>query len=183
MINYTKLSPSELWDLSINDDHSAFKTLFEMEFSRLYNYGMKFYRSKVQVEDAIQEIFLDLYQNRKQRTDILNIQYYLLKSFKYKIMAMSAKVNIIDIEIISSDQRFAHKADISNANSERINQLQHHLGQLAKNQREILHLKYYQNLSNKEIADFLNINYQSVSNLIYRSIGSLKKKFVKKISP
>jgi RNA polymerase sigma-70 factor (ECF subfamily) len=47
--------------------------------------------------------------------------------------------------------------------------------QLSGRQKEIVYLKYYQNLSYDEICDIMNINYQVARNLLYQAIKSLKK--------
>ena len=54
--------------------------------------------------------------------------------------------------------------------------LKEKLNQLPDRQREIIHLRYFHNLKNEEIAEILEMNYQSVSNLLYRAIKNLKSK-------
>ncbi len=48
------------------------------------------------------------------------------------------------------------------------------LGRLSNRQREIIYLKYYQNLSYEEVSEIMNINYQVARNLLYQAIKSLK---------
>lgn len=179
---YKELSSEQLWLLAIENDHRAFKEIYDRSYLRLYHYGIKFFQSKAQVEDAIQEIFLDLWQKRNNRKDIRNIQYYLLKSLKYKLLAMTSGSNIIDIESSPMALKLSTKTITETLSLESVQQVQYQLSQLSRNQQEVLHLKYYQGLSNQEIATFLDINYQSVSNLIHRAISALKKNFVKKVS-
>jgi RNA polymerase sigma factor (sigma-70 family) len=56
------------------------------------------------------------------------------------------------------------------------------LEQLPERQREVIHLRYFQNLKNEEIADIINVNYQSVSNLLHRAVKNLKKQLIAKRS-
>ena len=49
------------------------------------------------------------------------------------------------------------------------------LAQLSNRQKEIIYLKYYQELSYDEVSEIMNINYQVARNLLYQSIKSLKK--------
>ncbi len=48
------------------------------------------------------------------------------------------------------------------------------LGRLSNRQKEIIYLKYYQNLSYEEVSEIMNINYQAARNLLYQAIKSLK---------
>ena len=45
-------------------------------------------------------------------------------------------------------------------------------------QREILYLRFNQNLNNEAIADIMGVNKQSVANLFYRTLVELKEKWV-----
>ena len=47
--------------------------------------------------------------------------------------------------------------------------------QLSHRQKEIIYLKFYQNLSYDEVSSIMNINYQAARNLLYQAIKALKK--------
>jgi RNA polymerase sigma-70 factor (ECF subfamily) len=49
------------------------------------------------------------------------------------------------------------------------------LQKLSRRQKEIIYLKYYQELSYAEVCDIMDINYQIARNLLYQSIKVLKK--------
>lgn len=49
------------------------------------------------------------------------------------------------------------------------------LAQLSNRQKEIIYLKFYQELNYDEVSEIMNINYQAARNLLYQSIKSLKK--------
>jgi RNA polymerase sigma factor (sigma-70 family) len=46
---------------------------------------------------------------------------------------------------------------------------------LTKRQREVLFLRYYENLSHQEIANVMALTPQSVYNLIHRTLSALKE--------
>lgn len=58
---------------------------------RLYQYGLKLTPNHSIIGDAIQEIFCDLVRNRKNIGDTNNIQFYLIKSFKRKLLKLLQK--------------------------------------------------------------------------------------------
>ncbi len=49
------------------------------------------------------------------------------------------------------------------------------LAQLSARQKEIIYLKFYQNLSYEEVSDIMNINYQVARNLLSQAIKTMKK--------
>ena len=53
--------------------------------------------------------------------------------------------------------------------------IQSSLAELSPRQREILYLKYYNNLDYIQISEVLEINYQSVINHVYKAIKKLRK--------
>jgi RNA polymerase sigma factor (sigma-70 family) len=59
-------------------------------------------------------------------------------------------------------------------NKDKIIRLNNLLNQLPPKQKEVIYLKFYKGLSNEQISQILNINYQSVKNHVYRSIVMLR---------
>lgn len=72
-------------------------------------------------------------------------------------------------------ERFLISIDESAELSSKINS---YFSLLTSRQRECLFLRFYQDLSNDEIAQIMGINKQSVSNLLARSISILKENWV-----
>lgn len=50
------------------------------------------------------------------------------------------------------------------------------LSGLTRNQREAVHLRFIEGLSYDEISEIMQINYQSVKTLIYRSVLRIRNK-------
>jgi RNA polymerase sigma-70 factor (ECF subfamily) len=63
---------------------------------------------------------------------------------------------------------------VQQENKEKKERVLEALGRLSNRQREIIYLKYYQNLSYEEVSEIMNINYQVARNLLYQAIKSLK---------
>ena len=56
--------------------------------------------------------------------------------------------------------------------------LQQALDHLSERQREIIHMKYYQQLEYEEISDIMDLNYQSARNLVNRALSVLRKEML-----
>ncbi len=53
--------------------------------------------------------------------------------------------------------------------------LKSNIEKLTKRQREVIYLRFYQELDYDEIAGIMEINYHSVVNLIYEALRMLRK--------
>jgi len=49
------------------------------------------------------------------------------------------------------------------------------LNKLPKRQKEAIYLKYYSGLKATEISEVMNINYQSVVNILHKALKNLKE--------
>ena len=179
-ITYTKYSSDELWSLCMSNDHKAFKILFDREFKHLLAFGLKVCPCQSDVKDAMQEIFTDLWVKRSTRK-INHVKLYLLKSLKYRLIKSKPNGKVIDINSLAKGELSYTTEIISDIDSQSY-QVKSILSQLPKQQQEILHLKYFQGLTNAQIAEVLDINYQSVSNRIHRILNGFRKKIQNKAS-
>lgn len=178
-INYAEYSSDELWQLcKIHNDHKAFKVIYDREFGHLLSYGLKICKDHSDVKDALQEIFTDLWVKKSSRR-INHIKLYLLKSLKYRLIKDKNKGKIIDINTLPKELSYTITPTNKELQSDEVKTI---LSQLPQNQQEILNLKYYQGLSNSQIAEVLDIKYQSVSNRLHRVLNVFRKKIIKKVS-
>jgi RNA polymerase sigma factor (sigma-70 family) len=58
-----------------------------------------------------------------------------------------------------------------------VSHLNHLINDLPSRQKEALYLRYTQELTVDQIADTLDINYQSANNLLHRALLSLRKEW------
>lgn len=56
----------------------------------------------------------------------------------------------------------------------------HAFSELSPHQQEIIYLYYVNELKHEDIAEILEINYQSSKNLLFRSLSKLKKVYLEK---
>lgn len=164
-----------MWKESLHDEQQ-FRRLFDSQFDQLFTYGLKLHQNQSNVKDAIQDIFVDLWAKRKQRTNIKNIHAYLLRAIRYRLLKGDSKIKVINIDSYSDS--LAYKKDLPEQDHKKA--LQSVLDLMPERQREVLHLKYFQGLTNPEIAEVLGVNMQSVSNVLQRAYESFRKKTSKK---
>jgi RNA polymerase sigma-70 factor (ECF subfamily) len=166
-----------LWESFRKGDKEAFATLFRENYSTLYKFGNKFTADTELLEDCIQELFVELWQ-AKSRTPVISVKAYLLKSLKYKLLKAFRKNGKVlplydngDVPFELSHETFLISQQEDQEKKKKVIEA---LGRLSHRQKEIIYLKYYQNLSYEEVSEIMNINYQAARNLLYQAIKSLK---------
>ena len=164
-----------LWESFRNGDRDAFATLFRHHYDGLYRYGSKFVDNSGQLEDCIQELFIELWQS-KSRVPVTSIRAYLLKSLKYKILKTYRQRRLLPIGDSQAIFEWSHEDRLiaGERDAEKSRKVLNALDQLSNRQKEIIYLKYFQNLSYEEISEIMNINYQVARNLLYQAIKSLR---------
>jgi RNA polymerase sigma factor (sigma-70 family) len=171
----------ELWAGIRRSDESAFTALFDLYHTTLYNYGCKLCSNSAIVEDAVQDVFIDVWRLRHGLTEhITSIKFYLYRALRRRIHVGVDKFPVTDdIELIG-DNFF-----INNSNSETIlietesslirsRQIQELLSNLPERQIEALTLRYFEDFSTQEIAQIMGVSEKSVRNFIYKALTSLR---------
>lgn len=169
------------WQALKQGDAIAFSQLYTNYVRLLYNYGYRFVADAELVEDAIQELFIDLWRLRETLSDTTSVRFYLFRSLRRKIHeAVVRKEKSADFltgysygtelgpstedELMQQEQHFL-----------RLNCLRQLLSRLSGRQQEAIRLRFYDEFSWAEIAEIMIIDEQSVRNLVQRGLIKLRR--------
>ena len=176
-----KITDQFIWKSLKEGDLRAFSTLFEIYYPQLYGYGLKISKDICLTEDSLQDFFLYIYDHRENLSDLDTIAPYLFTSYKRFLINLIKKEKKITKTDFSQedvlDIQFSAEELITNKemDSFKTKNISFLLNKLPKRQKEAIYLKYYSGLKATEIAEIMNINYQSVVNILYKAIKSLKE--------
>ncbi|GHT71820.1 RNA polymerase [Bacteroidia bacterium] len=175
-LSYKQNSESILWNQFLEGDRLAFARIYELYVQKLYHYGLKLSPDKDFVMDCIHDLFVNLFQNRKTIGNTNNILFYLIRSLKNNMNRRLAREqeyfdNYSSLENLLGEQP-VDEPDFTDYKSQC---LQRAVNQLSKRQKEVIHLCYFDNFNNEEIAQIMDINYQSVRNMLHQALKTLRK--------
>lgn len=177
----------ELYDaIRLRDDFiagnaDAYSKLYKLYSPVLYAFGLSLRMRTPLIEDAIHDVFGEVFLHKENLRNVENIKYYFIAAFRNRIFYLYNKeINITkkinEYRIPEATEEDHLDVLIEKETKEKKESLiKNLLAELNVNQREVIHLRYVEGLSLNEIADLMNINYQSVKNLIYRTIKKLVK--------
>jgi len=178
---YEGQSDIYLWKGLKKGDKVALNILFRKYYPLLHNYGSKLTKNTALTEDCLQDFFLYLYEHRHNLKEVDTIKPYLFKAFRNRLFKyLKAKTNIVSIESIEKDglpiEFSAEELMIHQENAQlQSAQILPLLNQLTNKQKELIYLKYYNNLSITDISEVIGISYQGVLNGLGKAMKKLRK--------
>lgn len=154
-------------------------SIYYTQFDVLYNYGKRFTSDNFLIEDAIQNVFVNLIILDDNYEKINNLRNYILVSFRNELIQLINKSRKHDM--LDQVNEFEFITEYSNNESfedEEINIKKDIINNyITKNttskQQEILYLRFDIGLSYEEISKMLEITIESCRTLVYRTIKKM----------
>ncbi len=182
MTSFTDQTKDEIIWLNIQRGHqAALEALYNRYFKMLYGYGRKVCSNKIIVEDAIHDLFLDLWRYHENLNTTTSIQFYLYRALRRRIVKNEDKdrgTSHFDFHLDEYFLRetFSHEDELIQAEkvNEQSDKLKKQLNNLSPRQYESLILRFYDELSYEEIGALLCVNEQSARNLVQRGLEQLR---------
>ena len=187
----------EKYDLPIlqliaQDTPQGWALLMRRHYDALYNYGGRFTSDEDVIKDAIQEVLINLWERRATVGSIRSLRYYLVAAVKNKIISAlrrsmrhedldtAAQENQYGFHIEFSTEKIVLNGQVPLAEATGIRDM---LDRLSPRQKEVIYLKYYQQLTHSQIAQLLGISPQSLYNLLHESLRKLRSLLKKEPRP
>ncbi|WP_298648757.1 sigma-70 family RNA polymerase sigma factor [uncultured Proteiniphilum sp.] len=162
-----------------NEDLLAF--MYRTYADNLYVYGLSFHSDIGMIEDAIHDVFIDVYINEKRLANISSLQQYIKTAFRHRLLFLlqgnKRYVEIVnDVSDLSTEKNSQELWIENEEENDKKRLVKRLLSGLTRHQREALHLRFIEGLSYDEISEIMQINYQSVKMLIHRAVSRLRNK-------
>lgn len=169
-----------LWQQVLSGSESSLSQVHALLYEELFNYANHMLNDAALADDAIQEVFIKAWTKRSKIGVMENVKAYFftmlrrhninqLKSLKLRLLRVS---ELYEPDISFSPEDIIVLKEQNAAQRVRLQQL---INELPRRQKEVIYLKYYDNLGYDEIGEIMNINYQSVVNLAFKALQWLKK--------
>lgn len=176
-------SEGVLWKAFLSGDKEAFSALYRIYSDVLFSYGYRMVGDRDMVKDAIQDLFVKLYNNRLQLNETDYVKFYLLKALRNALISKLEQQRNVSLD---ADESLFTQLELTmdeEEEEESFSELQKKeltraMETLTARQREAVYLRYISNVPLEEIAQMLDMNYQSTRNLIHRSLLKLRKELL-----
>lgn len=175
----------DTWQRFIYGDPDAFSQLYDAYSDVLYAFGMRYTVDRDLVKDCLHDLFIDLHTYRRNLASDVNVKFYLLKSLRRKLHAAHRKSSLLSFDRWNADDPLTinafdfgieHDLIMDEREREILETLTAEINQLPDRQREILYLRFYQDLDYEEIAAIMQISVPTCRTFIYRALKQLRGK-------
>ncbi|SMC59505.1 RNA polymerase sigma-70 factor [Pedobacter nyackensis] len=183
MASYVTLSDQELADLLRHGDETVFKIIYDRFWSKLYFVASKRLNDPAEAEEAVQDIFLNLWKNRETFQLKVNFENYLAIAIKFQVIKRRAKRFRRSI----IEQQLGTEAELENFQNQNYDWNQYDLEELQNRLSKIIdtlppkcklvfNMSRDENYTNRKIAAELGISEKAVEKHVTQALKVLRTK-------
>ena len=169
----------QLWSDFKAGNHDAYTTIIQRYFKPMFIYAVRLSKDQDFVKDCIQDVFYNLWKRRENISHAESVKSYLFTAIRFRIYREQKKWNNFDE--LNDDYAFDAEINIEIKLIEDQNtielkrKLETVLNNMPPRQKEILYLRFYENMDHGRIAQIMGLNQQVVYNLLHKSLMRLRK--------
>lgn len=162
---YSSFSDEQLFNLIENGDKVAFTEAYNKYHRLLYSVSYRYLMDREKAEEAVQYVFVRLWEYRSDLNIGISLKNYLFTMTKNYVLNIIRNENFMTEKQYELAQRASEFADDfveKFENRERMDIFYKALDKLPEQKREICLLKVREELSNKEIAERMNLSVNTI---------------------
>ena len=178
MYSITHMDDHELFHKLQKGDVKAFEIIYEKYHRLLYAFALRHLESREMAEDAVQQVFVHLWEIHANIYVNISLRNYLYTMIKNHILNLIRNENAIFVrnyELAEARHDYCEDLDEKIDKKEQMAMLYKAIADLPEQKRVVCLLKMEGSLTNQEIADKLNISINTVKTHYQQSIQKLKE--------
>jgi RNA polymerase sigma-70 factor (ECF subfamily) len=164
----------------LNNEESLYAVMTKY-YNDFFRYGVKFTADAEETKDALNQFFLHIWDNRDKLERVENFKAYLFVSYKRWLIVhlhQLRKRRLFNQDIHSNEpvESSYEEYMISQIQDEELRQiLNEAINALSPRQRQLVRLRFYDQLSFDEISKRTSLTIRTVYNKLHEAIGKLRK--------
>ncbi len=181
-MSYATNNDALIWQSFKAGDRTSFEKIYHLYFKNLYEYGMRLLNNSEFVKDHIHDLFVKIWMNKSNLAEVTNIKSYLLVSLRGSIYNKNIhKSSAVSLSELGDEYYF--KMDFSAENelirkeefSQQRQKLLAAMNSLSARQKEVIYLRYFEELDYDEIASIMHITVKATYKLSARALDALRQ--------
>lgn len=178
-VRYDQLSDVELVDLLRSGDHGAFTALYNKYAQELAEVLYRYIKDEELLENALQNVFMKLWEDRESLVEMSNVKGYLYRSVKNNIInTIKRNVNGMKKAYEVAQADYTDPVSVDLERREEVEIVTKGISTLPITMQKIIECKR-EGLTNDEISKKMNMPIATVAVYYSRSIKMLRKIFTK----
>src|SRR5688572_14907949 len=180
-----KASHSETWAQLQRGNQQALLALYDSHYIGLLNYGTRLTGNRELTRDCITQILLRLWDNRQKLPPVENVRSYLLTCLRRELIgelkgehARTSRNLLVQRSLSEAELPYEEYLIQSQTNKVLREKLVKAFEKLTEREKELLRLRFFEDLDYDEIAAQCSITKRTAYNIIHTAIKTLKADFV-----
>jgi len=188
-MTFNKRDIDKNWQLLAEGERQGLYECFNIFYEDLYKLGLSLYRDPELVKESIHDLFLELWKIRQKLVTVNNVQQYVITIFKrvlyktkkgqgyiaYEIDSLEAGEDLLLVTEVSYEEVLI----ASQQNAAIQERLHVALSELSERQKQLIRLKYFEQMSFREIADKTALTERTIYNTLHNAMQLLRKKIIR----
>lgn len=151
-----------------------FERLFKANYERLYYHAYDFVHDEDLAKDMVSDVFVNIWQLR-DTIDMTRVLSYLYTSVRNRCID---QLNIKKRNLPLIEEVMAEMADYTDNDWEnyetRVRELRQGLERLPERVRRVLHMRFFEQKTNQDVAEILDMTVDGVKKIIQRAFAQLR---------
>ncbi|MDR1526315.1 MAG: RNA polymerase sigma factor [Dysgonamonadaceae bacterium] len=159
-------------------DSDHFKRIFLPFHKKLYRMAYRFLENQADAEDMVQETYIKLWQKRLELESLLNPESFAVTLLKNSCLDFLRKVRpewlpVYEIAL-AAPESLAEQIE----NREQLEHIQQIVDQLPEQQKQVVELKIWDNLSDEEIEQRTGLKKGNIKVIVSRAKKTIKERYL-----
>lgn len=167
--------------LARQNDSDAFAELYALTYNKVYNYARHYLRDEYLAQDALQEIYISALKNLNKLNDptlflawLNRISFHVCYDLSQKQKQNAATADSDILESVRDEHPYSDPESSYQQKDEK-KQLQQAMDSLPFHEKQVLTMRYYNNMKLEEIAAAMEISRSTVKRYIASGESHLKQ--------
>ena len=168
----------------------ALKLIMDQWYSRLYNFAIGYLKNERNAEEVIQDVFLQLWDNREKLTDNTSINAYLFTLTRNRCIDVIRRERLLIQFHTDKKEEYIYLTNSYHALSDPVldhifekefqNEIDKTVNALPDQCQKVFYLSREKGLKNKEISELLHISQKTVETHITKALKTIRLTLEKK---
>lgn len=177
MLTVMKTQNELLKDFKSGNEQSLFLVM-QYYYNDLFRYGIKFTADAEKTKDIINQFFLHIWDHRSKINAVENIKNYLVVSFKRFLIQQlcKKKINFRFMQQQEELTELPYESYIIATQQDNIIKKVLHdmIGALPPRQKQLLQMRFYEQMSYEAIAEKTSLSVRTVYNKLHEGVKKLR---------
>jgi RNA polymerase sigma factor (sigma-70 family) len=178
------------WNQLRSGDIQSLLSLYKEYYIGLINFGIKMTGDRELTNDCISQMLVKLWNRHQELPEVRNVRSYLITCLKNELLIELRNENKIksgntnsEYELIEHEMSYEEYLIQLQTNLDVKNNLSRAFSRLSKREKQLLQMKFFEDLSYDEIALKYNITKRTAYNIIHAALKTLKADFKQSNTP